>query len=826
MVKKLFFSILLFAIFVTILAACGNSSESSITESEITSSTNTVIESPESADKGAETSEEEVLEDSSNSEEISNVNKMETSETAAGGGGPIESEETSQPVSGAINSNAYYSLDEANPFDPAGIMKQLAYSTGGGGEGYLYYGCVLIDDPNFSKPNSSSSNSRALYPGEDSEGCICGVDENDNVNVALQAPDGNQISLSNFPAELGASADHASSFYYMDGTTGESNSCIKVKHDYIFIPGDPLGNYLMTVTVRENVFVDEFIRTDPQNPVQYYAPRLGGYVFAGFDPFEEVTVIFYIVSEEENNVVTGELLQATSIKLDENGSAIILSDDPNLELRTIRGEPTEYFFEVWGKDGQESEGLIDWDYLLEQNPDNPYVYYHSGQDDNAVEIDPNFLLVRFDRALSLIIMDFPQFIEVNSVKQLFWVNEEGNSQVRQLAYNSINDEYLDTGIEDLSAVLAIDPEDIVALLARGTIFAIQEKPDQAISDFEKVINLKSNLLIAYSLKAEVEFHLLNQPEKAQETIYQASLELAKDPDSFAADDLANLATTFGNTPLAVDLYTQAIDTEYRDYVKSSYLITRANLYQQLGDNEKANSDFQDALLLSFSMAYVPEGEFLMGTNSTDLGTEAIEQPQHLVNLDGFYIDKLETTVAAYQLCIQAGACSGNPSTEPVDGAVTNVSWADANAYCNWLGKRLPTEAEWEKASRGDDQRLYPWGNEQEKLAVCEVNYDDIREGVAYNNLLFLNDNSCLGPFGLNHAVGNVWEWTADYFDGSYYSVSPSTNPLGPDSGEERVLRGGSWSTNNPNFLRVTNRWSRPEDFTRNDVGFRCAISAE
>ncbi len=209
------------------------------------------------------------------------------------------------------------------------------------------------------------------------------------------------------------------------------------------------------------------------------------------------------------------------------------------------------------------------------------------------------------------------------------------------------------------------------------------------------------------------------------------------------------------------------------------------------------------------MVYVPAGEFLMG--STDADIDAIlagckdckrdgyisEQPQHKVYLDAFWIDKTEVTNAQYKKCVQAGACKAsayasdstyNADTQPVVG----VDWSNAQAYCQWAGRQLPTEAQWEKAARGTDGRIYPWGNQ---AATCEYAVMDDGSGVGCGkgNAAWLVGSKPKGasPYGALDMAGNVWEWVADWYDSQYYASSPPRNPQGPSSGEYRVLRGGS-----------------------------------
>jgi len=238
------------------------------------------------------------------------------------------------------------------------------------------------------------------------------------------------------------------------------------------------------------------------------------------------------------------------------------------------------------------------------------------------------------------------------------------------------------------------------------------------------------------------------------------------------------------------------------------------------------------------MVYVPAGEFTMGSDEGD----SDEKPVHTVYLDAFYIDKTEVTNAQYQKCVEAGACQapticdwGEPTygdASKADHPVVCVSWDGAKAYCEWAGKRLPTEAEWEKAARGTDGRVYPWGNtfDGSRLNFCDRNCEsdwkdsDADDGYAQTALVGSYPQGA-SPYGALDMAGNVGEWVADWYDSGYYSQSPARNPPGPDSGESRVLRGGSWS-GAPLYVRCAIRfWINP-DLRYSNLGFRCARGSQ
>jgi len=236
------------------------------------------------------------------------------------------------------------------------------------------------------------------------------------------------------------------------------------------------------------------------------------------------------------------------------------------------------------------------------------------------------------------------------------------------------------------------------------------------------------------------------------------------------------------------------------------------------------------------MVYVPAGEFIMGSSDAQVDSSLAlcnknlrnckrrwfedEQPQHTVYLDAFYIDKTEVTNAQYRACVGAGACDAPLNTIYYDKAdyaqhpVVFVGWKDANAYCQWAGKRLPTEAEWEKAARGTDGRTYSWGE--------GIDCDHAQYGECDGQTVPVGSKpKGASPYGALDMVGNVLEWVADWYDSGYYSQSPARNPPGADSGEFRGLRGGSWD-NRPHLVRTASRfWDNP-DARYYDVGFRCA----
>ncbi len=226
-----------------------------------------------------------------------------------------------------------------------------------------------------------------------------------------------------------------------------------------------------------------------------------------------------------------------------------------------------------------------------------------------------------------------------------------------------------------------------------------------------------------------------------------------------------------------------------------------------------------------TLVYVPAGEFTMGDGASNA-------PVHTVYLDAFWIDQTEVTNKQYQACVDAGKCeppsSKNSSTHPSyyeniefdNYPVLYVNWDKANRYCEvWAGGDLPTEAQWEKAARGTDKRTYPWG---EDINCDKANYhsDCIGDTSPVGNY-----ESGKSPYNTYDMAGNVWEWVNDYYQSDYYAAlgGSASNPLGPYSGQYRVLRGGSWSHDDDAKRSAFRNWSEPTN-TSYYFGFRCARS--
>ena len=272
-----------------------------------------------------------------------------------------------------------------------------------------------------------------------------------------------------------------------------------------------------------------------------------------------------------------------------------------------------------------------------------------------------------------------------------------------------------------------------------------------------------------------------------------------------------------------------------------------DLVQEFGKSETIDTDSRmvspkDDMV----MMYVPSGEFVMGSKDTDgdlildgfLASRDDEKPQHTVLLDAFWIDRTEVTNAQYARCVAQGACKepNNKSSFTRDFYFDNpefseypvifVSWQDAVTYCTWAGRRLATEAEWEKAARGlDTAHIYPWG-----YATPNCKLANIVDPSAWKHCV--GDTSAVGsypdgasPYDVLDMAGNVSEWVNDVYQSDYYSVSVYANPSGPSSGNVMVTRGGSWG---PDWysVRVAHRNPHSNDFGTPLIGIRCAANAE
>jgi formylglycine-generating enzyme required for sulfatase activity len=256
------------------------------------------------------------------------------------------------------------------------------------------------------------------------------------------------------------------------------------------------------------------------------------------------------------------------------------------------------------------------------------------------------------------------------------------------------------------------------------------------------------------------------------------------------------------------------------------------------------------------MVSIPGGRFFMGS---DQGEDE-EKPEHNVTLKPYCIDKHEVTVEQYKKCSDQGACKRASITNEWEGIkpeyrkafdplcnirdpegkakhpINCVNWEMADRYCKEQGKRLPTEAEWEFATRGSDGRKYPWGQDEptaQHLNACGKECEawgkknGIEQAAMYPDDDGWPNTAPVGsfpkgasPFGVEDVVGNVWEWTADWY--GPYAKDDQVDPVGPKTGEKRSVRGGAWNGRFSSWVRPTFRYSEAPSKMTYGIGFRCA----
>ncbi len=234
------------------------------------------------------------------------------------------------------------------------------------------------------------------------------------------------------------------------------------------------------------------------------------------------------------------------------------------------------------------------------------------------------------------------------------------------------------------------------------------------------------------------------------------------------------------------------------------------------------------------MVFVPAGEFLMGSEGE--GAADDERPVRRVWVDAFYIDRTEVTNAAFKAFADSTRrlYPNNPMWDEEyflnnpDHPVINITFQQAQAYCDWKNKRLPTEAEWEKAARGTDGQVYPWGNAWDET---RMNFwgDSHGPDVFYNTAPVGSFPAGASPYGALDMIGNVWEWCSDWFDEHYYSKGFDRNPRGPEEPTPwRVVRGGGFSSPRRPIgdSTVANRSKNHPSLPIHHVGCRCAWSPE
>lgn len=279
-------------------------------------------------------------------------------------------------------------------------------------------------------------------------------------------------------------------------------------------------------------------------------------------------------------------------------------------------------------------------------------------------------------------------------------------------------------------------------------------------------------------------------------------------------------------------------------VGSAYGLDLSDLRPEWTEEGKRLAKERARMPVKNEMVRIPAGWFLMGSDrKADRMARRPELPEHRVYLDAYEIDKYE--VSALQFLRFVLATHGQPLIDwKYDGGnfqetmahhpVMHVTWFEADAYCRWAGKRLPTEAEWEKAARGEDGRRYPWGDQSAGLSRANFGRRQLSGPVRdrperlqlYPPIIAVDKyENAVSPYGVHQMAGNVAEWVADWYDPAYYRSGPDHNPQGPKGGTHRAFRGGGWIDSTP-MVRAAQRNGADPETRRNWLGFRCAKDVE
>ena len=229
------------------------------------------------------------------------------------------------------------------------------------------------------------------------------------------------------------------------------------------------------------------------------------------------------------------------------------------------------------------------------------------------------------------------------------------------------------------------------------------------------------------------------------------------------------------------------------------------------------------------MVFIPLGDFMRGSNHD----EPDAAPQRRTTLSAYYIDRFAVSEARYRECVSAGQCSapdveehcnwGKPGKD--EHPVNCVSWFQADEYCRWAGKLLPTEAQWEKAAKGATHRRYPWGDRKPDCELANFALDPDKKKYCHDGTVPVSKyTGSASPWGAVQMAGNVFHWVKDWYGKEYYRTSEVRDPMGPYEGTYRVVRGGSWFSREAD-LRTTMRGPLPPGAKYNYLGFRCVMYA-
>lgn len=367
---------------------------------------------------------------------------------------------------------------------------------------------------------------------------------------------------------------------------------------------------------------------------------------------------------------------------------------------------------------------------------------------------------------------------------------------------------VDFGLADRVAVLTLDELEfgsgtLMGVKATDSVSATAPRLYQAPEQLRGESSQQSDI---YSLGV-IFFELLT-----------GELPLSDNPD----DDAGSERSILHEDPTDVRLLRPEITPELESIIRT--MLSKDPVYRFKTVQELREVLMTSPEAKSQNMVPIKKGYFLRGSSADDLSARPEETPQTQVFLDAYAIDQTPVTAADYQLYLNATGTKADPQwhkfndpkNAPLKPAVY-ITWTEAQAYATWAGKRLPTEAEWEKAARGADGRKYPWGDDEPtRKRACFDGQSPCEVGAhPFGN----------SPLGVHEMAGNVFEWVQDWFDPDYYKNAPTHNPSGPAHGSKKVLRGGSFAHGLVS-LRCAARGRYEPDERRANHGFRCAWSLD
>jgi formylglycine-generating enzyme required for sulfatase activity len=343
-----------------------------------------------------------------------------------------------------------------------------------------------------------------------------------------------------------------------------------------------------------------------------------------------------------------------------------------------------------------------------------------------------------------------------------------------------------------------------------------------VSNMQSVPTISSALLPDDSPKNDPASGLVNQPSNDLSTAGQ--LVDGATPAAWISPT-SIIIKVKTPTIVVISLPTEPVSTDTPFPQKEAASTQTTDRTWDAGDIRKSPLD--GALVV-----YIPAGKFLQGSSGSDQDAQTNEKPQRSVTINGFWIDLNKVTNGMYHRCeLDMGCKAPNKNNWPVlgdakgyynnpafdDYPVVNVTWSQAKDYCTWAGRRLPTEAEWEKAARGTDGRIYPWGDQKPNDQL--LNYAN---NLTHTNRVGLYPDGT-SPYGVLEMAGNTLEWVSDMYDEIYYAYAPLNNPIGPTKSgiDMRVIRGVSWKLDESHARAASRQGKWILNFDE-QTGFRCA----